>query len=86
MAAEPRQREQKKAGVVENPQVIDHAGLLYERSPGLPELPFVQSSDKFKSSPGAAGRLCHFDSQRTVVMVGTAASEKQVYSCLYRYD
>ena len=36
---------QKKADVVEYHLVLDHVGLLYSGSPGLPELPFIKSSD-----------------------------------------
>ncbi len=31
----------KKAGVVENPRVLDHAGLPFDGSPGIAGLPFV---------------------------------------------
>ena len=31
----------KKAGVVENPQVLDHAGLLFDGPSGMAEVPFV---------------------------------------------
>jgi len=33
--------EGKKAGVVENPQVLDHAGLLFDRPPEITGLPLV---------------------------------------------
>jgi hypothetical protein len=36
----------KKAGVVENPQVRDHAGLPVDRLPEMTGPPFVWSSDK----------------------------------------
>jgi hypothetical protein len=39
----------KKADVVEHPQVFDHVGLLFDEPPGLAGLPFIESSDEFKS-------------------------------------
>jgi hypothetical protein len=32
---------EKKAGVVEDPQVLDHTGLLFDRPPGISGLSFV---------------------------------------------
>ena len=31
----------KKAGVIDDLQVLDHAGLLFDGPPGLARLPFV---------------------------------------------
>ena len=36
-----RAKREKKAGVVENPQVLDHAGLLFDGPSGMAEVPFV---------------------------------------------
>jgi len=41
IAGVPRCRRQKKTGVVEHPQVFDHAGLLIDGPPGMAGLPFV---------------------------------------------
>jgi hypothetical protein len=41
LAVKPRKRERKKAGVVENPQVLHDAGLLFDRRPGIAGPPFV---------------------------------------------
>ena len=37
----PRQRKQKKAGVVKYPEAFDHVGLLFNEPPGTAELPFI---------------------------------------------
>ena len=34
-------RLKKKAGVVEDPQILDHAGLLFDEPPSIAGLPFV---------------------------------------------
>jgi hypothetical protein len=39
--ARARHRKRKKADVVEHPEVIDHVGLLVDRSPGVAGLPFI---------------------------------------------
>jgi hypothetical protein len=39
----------KKADVVEHLEVFDHVGLLVDRSLGIAELPFIQSSNIFIS-------------------------------------
>jgi len=36
-----RRRNRKKAGVVEYPEVFDHAGLLVNEPPGAAGLPFI---------------------------------------------
>jgi hypothetical protein len=36
-----RSLREKKAGVVEHPEVIDHVGLLVNGPPGTAELPFI---------------------------------------------
>jgi hypothetical protein len=40
ITATPPIRGEKKAGVVEHPEVFDHAGLLIDGSPGAAGLPF----------------------------------------------
>jgi hypothetical protein len=37
----------QKAGVVEHPRMRDHTGLLFNGTPSIAGLPFVQSSDSF---------------------------------------
>jgi hypothetical protein len=54
----------KEAGVVENPQVRDHAGLLVDRLPEIAGSPFVQSSDKFSSFRSIDLRLSRVDAPR----------------------
>ena len=41
LTPETRECVQKKAGVDKDPQVLDHAGLLFDGPPGIPGLPFV---------------------------------------------
>ena len=41
LAVERGNRERKKTGVVENPQVLNHAGLFFDGPPGIGGLPFV---------------------------------------------
>jgi hypothetical protein len=36
-----RHRSEKKADVVEHPEVFDHIGLLVDEPPGTAELPFI---------------------------------------------
>jgi hypothetical protein len=41
-------RAKKKAGVVEHPEVFDHAGLLVNGTTGNTGLPFIKSSDQIR--------------------------------------
>ena len=62
---------EKKAGVVEDPQVLDHAGLLFDGPPGKAGLPFVQSSDKLQIISG---------SRRAVVRMSTPTEHSSWYA------
>jgi len=41
VATTPRRGNQKKADVVEHPEVFDHVGLLVNEPPGTAGLPFI---------------------------------------------
>jgi hypothetical protein len=49
----------KKTGVVEHPEVFDHAGLLVNEPPGKAGLPFIQSSDNIRLCFGGICPLAH---------------------------
>jgi hypothetical protein len=53
------QRKQKKAGVVEHPEVFHHAGLLANEPPGHAGLLFISSSDDIRSIFGGSYLLAH---------------------------
>ncbi len=71
----------KRTGAVEDPQVLDQAGLRFDELTGIPGPPSAWSSDIFSLIPGADVRLPQFKSWRTLVVAATVTWKEQLKLC-----
>jgi len=78
---------EKKADVVEHPQVFDHVGLLVDGPPGGAGLPFVQSSDDFeaKSFFGAIATSEKWCAAVRIVTRGTRIANKLLFNFVWNF-
>jgi hypothetical protein len=76
---------EKKADVVEHPEVFDHVGLLVDGPPGGAGLPFVQSSDEFevKSFFGAVATSEKWSAAVRIMTRGTGMASEFLFDFVW---